>query len=41
LKKNLKKEEKGFLGKRGLISNDPSELQTFEVYLPLDFEIFL
>ena len=37
--KMLKKEEKGFLGKRGLI--EKSELQTFEVYLPSDFRKFL
>ena len=37
----MEKEKKGFLGRRGLLEDDITELQNFEIFLPLDFRKFL
>ena len=36
----LLKESKGYFKTRGLLSNDKEELQSFEVFLPIDFQYF-
>jgi len=36
----LVKESKGYFKTRGLLSNDKEELQSFEVFLPIDFQYF-